>query len=177
MADILFNTPENQTIGTEALIACLNTGTKDAPVWSPIGIRVTSSTAEYDWGKEDSQDILGNAYSTMKKPIITQGFDPWPLSNGDAAQHQIWVDAIKNQDNNALTNKDMLRIHMYAGTKNTAVFAERYESSAILVNSIGGEGGGNLGMPITVTYGGTRTTGTVAVSDGQFVFTPDSEGL
>lgn len=177
MADITFNTPENQTIGTETLIACLNVGTHDEPEWAPIGIRVTSSTAEYDWQKETSQDILGNAYSNMKKPIITQGFDPWPLSNGDKAQLQIWKDGIVNQDAPAMSNKDMLRIHKYSGEVNSAVFAERYESCAIEINSLGGEGGGNLSMPITVTYGGTRTTGTVNTADGAFVFTPDTASL
>lgn len=172
-----FNTVEGQTIATETLIACLNTGTKEAPVWSPIGIRVTSSNAEYDWQRETGQDILGNAYSSMKKPIITQPFDPWPLSNGDAAQHLIWTDGIKNQDAQAMSNMDMLRIHKYAGTANTAVFAERYESCAIEIGGIGGDGGGNLGMPITVTYGGTRTTGTVAIANGEFAFTPDNSGL
>lgn len=175
MADYIFNTVENQTIATESLIACLNTGTKEAPVWSPIGIRVTSSTAEYDWQKEDYQDILGTTYSDMKKPIITQNFDPWPLSNGDAAQYNIWKDGIVNQNAQAMANKDMLRIHKYAGTANTAVFAERYESCAVVINSEGGEGGGNLSMPITVTYGGNRTIGTVAVVDGAFVYTPETD--
>ena len=38
-------------------------------------------------------------------------------------------------------------------------------------SSLGGEGGGNIGMPIDVTYGGKRTTGTAAVSDGTVTFT------
>ena len=175
MADNLkFNTVEGQTIARETLIACLNTGTKDAPEWSPVGIRVYSSQADYDWQRETQQDIVGNAYSAMKKPIITQAFDPWELSNGDAAQEQIWNDGVRRQDAQAMSGKDMLIIHKYAGTADTAVFAERYESCAIEITSIGGDGGGNLAMPINVTYGGTRTTGTVAVSGGAFTFTPDS---
>lgn len=172
--NINFNTPDGQTIAREALIACLNTGTKEAPKWSPVGIRVYSSSTEYDWQRETSQDIVGNAYSSMKKPIVTQSFEPWELSNGDAAQLQIWNDGIRNQDAQAMSNKDMLIIHKYAGTANTAVFAERYESCAIEITGLGGDGGGNLGMPINVTYGGTRTTGTVAVADGAFTFSPDS---
>lgn len=175
MADTMkFNTTDGQTIARETLIACLNTGTSDAPVWSPVGIRVYSSNAEYDWQKETNQDIIGNAYSTMKKPIVTQTFDPWELSGGDEAQLQIWNDGVRKQDAQAMSNKDMLIIHKYAGTANTAVFGERYQSCAIEVNSIGGDGGGNLAMPITVTYGGTRTVGTVAVADGKFTFTPDT---
>ena len=174
MAEMTFNTVEGQTIARETLIACLNTGTNDSPVWSPVGIRVYSSQADYDWQRETQQDIIGNAYSAMKKPIVTQSFDPWELSNGDAAQLQIWNDGIKNQDAQAMSGKDMLIIHKYAGTKDTAVFGERYAACAIEINSIGGDGGGNLAMPITVTYGGTRTTGTVKVAAGAFTFTPDS---
>ncbi len=172
--NITFNTAENQTIARETMIACLNTGTVSAPVWSPIGIRTTGSSAEFDWQKEDSQDILGNTYSSLKKPIVTQSFDPWPLANGDAAQLQIWNDGVRKQDSAAMASKDMLIVHKYAGTANTAVFAERYKSCAIEISSLGGDGGGNLGMPINVTYGGERITGTVSVSSGTFTFSPDS---
>lgn len=178
MADnINFNTPEGQTVARETLIACLNTGETANPVWSPVGIRVYSSSAEYDWQRETNQDIIGNSYSNMKKPIITQSFDPWELNNGDEAQANIWNDGIRRQDAQAMSNKDMLIIHKYAGTANTAVFAERYSSCAVEINSLGGDGGGNLGMPITVTYGGVRTIGTVSVSDGEFTFTPDDQAL
>lgn len=178
MADNLnFVTAEGQTIARETLIACLNTGISDAPLWSPVGIRVYSSTAEYDWQKEINQDIMGNVFPSMKKPVITQSFDPWELSGGDAAQLQIWNDGIRKQDTQAMSNKDMLIIHKYAGTANTAVFGERYRSCAVEVNGLGGDGGGNLAMPITITYGGARTTGTVAVVDGGFDFTPDSDSL
>lgn len=172
-----FNTTSGQTIARETLIACLNTGNKESPEWSPVGIRVTSSSAEYDWQRETSQDILGNSYSSMKKPIITQSFDPWELTNGDEAQAMIWNKGIRDQDAQAMTAYDMLIIHKYAGTANTAVFGERYAACAIEISSLGGDGGGNLAMPITVTYGGERTTGTVAVSDGAFVFTPDTASL
>lgn len=177
MADITFNTPSGQTIARETLIACLNIGEKSSPKWAPVGIRVTSSQADYDWQRETSQDILGNTYATMKKPTITQSFDPWELSNGDEAQLLIWNKGIREQDAQAMSNQDMLIIHKYAGTANTAVFAERYESCAIEISSLGGDGGGNIGMPITVTYGGIRTVGTVAVANGEFNFTPDSAGL
>ena len=69
----------------------------------------------------------------------------------------------------------MLIVHLYAGTADTAVFAERYSSCAIKTSSLGGEGGGNIGMPIDVTYGGVRTTGTAAISKGTVTFTADGE--
>ena len=174
MADYTFNTTPGQTVGRELLIAYLNTGTNSEPVWSPIGKRVEDSSAEYDWSDETKQDILGSTWGTMKKPVITQTFDPCELDAGDDAQKKIWNLAVVQQDAQALANMDMLIVHLYAGTANTAVFAERYESCMIKPSSLGGEGGGNIGMPIDVTYGGKRTIGTAAISNGTVTFTAEN---
>lgn len=175
MADLTFNTTSGQTIARELVIACLNTGTSSSPTWTPIGKRVEDSSEEMDWSKESIQDILGQTYTTMKKPVITQSFDPMDLEAGDAALEKLWNLAIKDQNAQALQAQDMLIVHKYAGTATTAVFAERYAACAIAITSLGGEGGGNIGMPIEVTYGGARTTGTAAIaSGGAITFTPDT---
>ena len=171
MADATFNTAENQAVARELLLLYLNTGTKEAPVWSPLGKRVEDSSMEYDWQEESKTDIFGETFSNMKKPIIKQTFDPWELANGDAAQLKIWQTAIRDQDAQALCNMDMLVVHLYAGA-NDAAFAERYDGSAVETTGLGGAGGGNIGMPITVTFGGTRTIGTAKVADGVVTFTP-----
>ena len=173
MADMTFVTPENQAVGRALLVLYVNTGSKEAPTWSPIGKRVEDSSMELDWQRESKKDILDNTYSTMKDPIITQSFDPWELSNGDAAQLSIWNKAVRDHDAQALANMDMLIVHLYAGAKD-ASFAERYESSAVEVTGLGGAGGGNIGMPITVTFGGTRTKGTAKVNNGTVTFTPEA---
>ena len=175
MADISFNTTSGQTIKRELLVAYLNTSATSTPVWSPLGKRVTDSEQSYDWSEDSSQDILGNTWSTMKKPVISQDFDPYDLDGGDVAALKIWNMAIKDQNYTALASQDMLIVHLYAGTADTAMFAERYAACSIRPSSLGGEGGGNLGMPISVTYGGQRTTGTVSVSTaGVVTFTPDT---
>lgn len=174
MADLEFNTASGQTVDRELLIAYLNTGTTSAPVWSPIGSRVTDSSMEYDWQEESSKDILGTTRSTMKKPIITQTFDPCDLDAGDAAVLKIWNLAVKEQNVAALTNQDMLIVHLYAGTKDTAAFAERYSACMVKPSSLGGEGGGFVGMPMDITYGGARTVGTAAVSAGTVTFQADT---
>ena len=174
MADLEFNTASGQTVDRELLIAYLNTGTTSAPVWSPLGSRVTDSSMEYDWREESNKDILGTTRSTMKKPIIAQTFDPCDLDAGDAAVLKIWNLAVKEQNVSALTNQDMLIVHLYAGTKDTAAFAERYSACMVKPSSLGGEGGGFVGMPMDVTYGGTRTVGTAAVSAGTVTFTADT---
>ena len=174
MADAKFNTAAGQTIARELLIAYLNTAepaeAHDTPVWSPIGKRVEDSSEEFDWGEETTQDILGNTWTTMKKPTISQSFDPLPLDAGDAASTHIWTLAVKEQNAQALANMDMLICHFYADDESKN-FAERYESCAVRVSSLGGEGGGNIGMPIEVTYGGTRTVGTATNTKGAVTFT------
>ena len=171
MSDISFNTTAGQTVDRALMIAYLNTGTNSAPVWSPLGKRVEDSSAEYDWSDETKQDILGNTWATMKKPVVTQTFDPCELDASDVAQQKIWNLAVVQQDAAALANQDMLIVHLYAGTATTAAVEERYEACMVKPSSLGGEGGGNIGMPIDVTYGGKRTTGTAAVSDGTVTFT------
>lgn len=173
MASYDFNTKENQTIAREMLVLFLNTGETATPKWSPIGKRVEDSSMELDWSRESKKDIMGNTYTTMKKPVVTQSFDPWELSKGDAAQEAIWKEAFVEQNAQSLCSKDMLLVHKYAGTEETAMFAERYAACSIEVTGLGGEGGGNVGMPITVTFGGDRTIGTAAVAGGTVTFSPE----
>ena len=175
MAELTFNTPSGQTIARELLIAYLNTGTAAAPVWSPLGKRVEDSSTELDWESEITRDILGATYGTLKKPKITQTFEPWDLDAADEAQLKIWNLAVNEQNPQALAALDMLIVHFYAG-ESSAPFAERYAACMAEVTGLGGEGGGNIGMPITVTYGGTRTVGTATkdAATGAITFTPDT---
>jgi hypothetical protein len=167
MAEYNFTTNPGETVARELLVAYLNTGSKESPVWSPLGKRVEDSSAEYDWGESTSQDIIGNTWAKMKKPIITQTFEPCDLDAGDAAQQKIWQLAVVEQNAPALANMDVLIAHLYAG------FGERYESSMVKPSSLGGEGGGSIGMPIDITYGGNRTIGSVTNTSGTVKFTAE----
>ena len=118
-----------------------------------------------DWSTDTKQDILGHTFTTMKKPTITQTFDPIPLDPGDAAAVKMWNLAVKDQDAQALANQDMMIGHFYA-TSGEAMFAERYDACAIAITGIGGEGGGTLNITSEITYGGTRTVGTVKKGSG-----------
>lgn len=169
MAELTFNTQAGAVVERKLLILYLNTGTKEAPVWSPIGKRVEDSSAEYDWSEESKNDILGDTYTTLKKPIITQTFEPCELDAGDVAQVKIWNQAIRDQDVAAMANNDLLVVHAYAGTADTAVFAERYPASAVKPSGLGGSS--NVGMPIDVTFGGKRAIGTASVGEDGVTFT------
>lgn len=164
-----FNTPAGQPIARELLIAYINTGgSEGSPTWSAIGNRVEDSSEEFDWSEESTQDILGTTRTTMKKPIITQSFDPLPLDADDTAAQYIWDLAVKQQNAQALAAQDMLIAHFYADESRN--FAERYDGCSVRVTSLGGEGGGNISMPIEVTYGGKRTVGTVSNEGGTVTF-------
>lgn len=67
------------------LILYLNTGTSSTPTWSAIGKYVSDSSMEYDWGEETNTDILGNTYTTIKPPTITQSFDTLKPTTKDSA--------------------------------------------------------------------------------------------
>lgn len=172
MVDISFNTPAGAVAERRLLILFLNTGTTSTPVWSPVGKRVEDSSEEFDWGENTKTDIFGKTYTTFKKPAITQDFDPCELDSADAAQVKIWNQSIKDQDVAAMANNDMLLVHAYAGTADTAVFAERYSACAVRPTGLGGST--EVGMPISVTFGGDRTVGTAAMSNGVPTFTPAS---
>lgn len=169
-----FKTPAGQTVDRDLLILYLNTGTGEAPVWSPIGKRVEDSSIEFDWSTETKQDILGGTYTTGKKATRTQTFDPCELDAGDVAQQKIWELAIVDDDINGLLNQDLLLVHYYTTNDDGDSFAERYPASAVLPTGLGGEGGGNIGMPIDVTFGGVRQKGSAVLSAGTVTFTPEA---
>lgn len=170
------NTPAGQTVDRKQYLCCGNYGTTSEPEWGVMGRRVEESSAEYDWSDESKTDILGDTYSTMKTPIISQTFDPCELDSGDEYQKKIVELAIVNQDAAALCNQDLLRIHLYLADESGNFFAERFPSSMVKPSGYGGEGGGTLTMPIDVTFGGTRAVGTATRdSSGVITFTPASE--
>lgn len=67
----------------------------------------------------------------------------------------------------------MLIVHFYAGEADKP-FAERFSSCSVRPTGLGGEGGGSVGMPLDVTYGGTRTTGAASRSGKAVTFTEEA---
>lgn len=167
------NTPAGQAAERKLYLCCGNYATTESPKWGKLGKRVEDSSAEMDWSEETKTDILGDTYSTMKTPIISQTFDPCEVDSGDEYQKHVIDLAIVQQDAQKLCNQDLLRIHLYLTDDAGNAFAERYPSSMVKPSSLGGEGGGSLTMPVDVTFGGTREVGTASVAeDGTITFAP-----
>lgn len=173
MKKYTFSTPPGQSIDRKLYLCCGNYGSANDPEWGRIGKHVEDSSAEMDWGEETKKNILGDTWTTMKTPVITQPFDPSDLDSGDKYQEHIWNLAVVEQNAAELCNQDLLRIHMYAVDENKQPFAERFHSSMVKPTGLGGAGGGNLTMPIDVTFGGEREIGTVTIdSNKKITFTP-----
>ena len=68
------------------------------------------------------------------------------------------------------------RLAVLKQLEDLAAWAEQNppETGNARITGLGGEGGGNIGMPITVTYGGVRTVGTATkdAATGSITFTP-----
>lgn len=172
MADVTFNTKQGEAIQRKLLLLFLNTGTSTAPEWNVVGKRVEDSSMEFDWGEESNTDILGNTYTTMKDPVITQSFDPCQLDSGDAAQIKVWNQSVRDHDTGAMTNNDVLVVHSYTGSAAEGAFAERYPASTVKPTGLGGSS--HVGMPIEVTFGGERQKGTAKKdAGGKLTFTPE----
>lgn len=171
-------TPAGQTVERQLYLVFGNYGTAEAPQWGALGKRVEDSAAEMDWGEETKQDILGDTYTTMKKPVISQTFDPCELDSGDEYQQYIWNLAMVDQNAAELCNQDLLRVHLYAVDEDGNAFAERFRSCMVKPTSLGGPGGGTLTMPIDITFGGERVKGTAAVdmTAKSVTFTPATTG-
>lgn len=169
MADYKFkiSTPAGQAAERKLYLVYGNTGTYEAPKWHVMGKRVEDSSSEEDWGEESMTDIIGDTYNTMKTPVTSQSFDPCPIDSGDEYQAKLVQHYVIDRDAQALSNQDLLRVHLYLTDDSDAyAFAERFPASMVKPSGLGGEGGGNLTMPVDVTFGGTREKGYVPVPTG-----------
>ena len=159
----------------EMLITALNTSESTTPKWSAMGVKVTESSINYDWGQETKKDIRGHVYTTAQTPEMTQSFSGSEIVGGDDVMNHLLNLAVVKKDHAALVNQDCLIIHTYLQDSAGKAFAERYQGCSVLVTTDGGEGGGVLASDIEVSYGGIRTTGTAAYADdGTITFTPDT---
>lgn len=177
MADFKFKigTPAGQTADRKLYAVYGNADTYENQDWHIMGSRVEDSSAENDHSTETKTDITGVTRGTMKVPTITQSFEPCEIDSNDKYQEKLLNLEVVEQDVAALSNQDLLRVHLYLVDDDGNAFAERYPSSMVEVTGLGGSGGGPLTAPVNVTFGGDRIKGTAKVVDGKVIFTPEDK--
>lgn len=165
MNKLEFITPEGQEPNREEFVLFVNTGTREAPDWQPLGSGNEDSSVSYDWNTSSATDILGNVKITANKPSRTQDLDPLPLTVGQKAVEYLWEKLVWEENVQAARNMDVLEVYKYARWKNGGgIAAKRYPSSGIFVTGHGGAGGAGLGMPLQVMFGGEKQMGKVEIS-------------
>lgn len=158
----------------DLLVTYLNVGTYESPTWAPLGRTSSDSSIERDWSVETKTGIYGEVFTNAKKPTKTQSFSDNDIIAGDDVQNHLLDIAVVKEDVSSVVGQDVLIAHLYLTDDASKPFAERYPSSAVVMTTTGGEGGGMLVSDIDVTYGGAREVGTVTNAGGTVTFTADS---
>lgn len=169
----IVTTGEGISATREMMITYLNTGSAEAPVWSAMGAKVTDSSIEYDWGLENSVDILGNTNAKAKTAQMTQSFGGSEIIAGNSVMNHLVDLAVVQKNAAKLVNQECLIVHTYLQDSEQHTFAERYPASAVIPTTIGGEGGAALVTDIDVTYGGARVVGYAEKTETGVKFTAD----
>jgi hypothetical protein len=153
------------------MLCCWNTSETETPAWHPIGSGVETSDIALELETNTIVDILGETTTTMGKPKLTQEFDGLFIKGSDPISqklYNLWL----AEDWGNLSGMDFLVIYGFAGTKDSEMDAVRYPSSAIVFSQLGGETFNTF--TFTVTFGGTKVTGTAAIASGVITFTETS---
>lgn len=170
MAEALaFNLTEGIEAQRKLLMTLVNVGTSAAKVWQLVGSGVEDSAIEYNVDKTKVTDILGITKAKVNKMEPTQSFTPYTVTGGDALQLQLY-NHYRNDRRAELSAYEVLVVHGYVGTADTAMESELHSNCTLSVDSIGGSS--YVDMPLTIDFSNDKTLGTTSVSAGTFTFTP-----
>ena len=89
----------------EMLITALDTSDSTTSKWSAMGVKVTESSINYDWGQETKKDILGHVYTNAQTPEMTQSFSGSEIVGGDDVMNHLLNLAVVEKDHAALVNQ------------------------------------------------------------------------
>lgn len=151
------------------LAAFLNTGTTETPVWSLIGKGVTGQTIGYNPQTNTEQYIHEDSATTSVDSYQVNIPTPQTAYAGDPVFD--YVDNLRQQraiGTDAET--DVLIVYLYT---QSPYKAEKCRA-AIQIDDFGGDGGASVVLNYTINLNGDPELGTVVITDGVPVFTPDS---
>ena len=172
MADATeFNLADGIEAQRKLLYTLVNVGTSETPVWQLVGAGIEDSSIEYNTDKTKTTDILGLTHTKVNRTEPTQSLTPYTVVGGDALQVKLY-NQMRNQEYAEMSDYEVLIVHGYVGTADTAMESELHAGCTISIDSVGGSS--YVDMPITIDFSNEKTLGTTAVAAGVFTFTPNA---
>lgn len=175
----IFTADTNSTIARKSLVTYVNVATAQNPSWYALGYHCDDSSISIEMDTTTNSDILGNTFTDVGIPQLSQDLDPLPITTGTQDARNAFMQRIHNLrmagDYTRFSNAfDCLIVYLYAG--NNAVNpvqydAQRYPESTISLGDFGGSADAPLSQGITVNFGGMMQVGYVTIVDNVVTFT------
>lgn len=171
----IFTETTNSTIARKSLVTYVNVGTPQAPEWYALGYHCDDSSISIEMDSDTSTDILGNTFTDVGSPQLSQDLDPFPITTGTNDSKNKFMQKIHDLrmvgDYTKFSNAfDCLIVYFYAGKDEgggTIKYdAQRYPESTITLGDFGGSADSPLSQGITINYGGQMEVGYVT-KDGE----------
>lgn len=165
-----------QTVARKELVAYVKVNN----TWVPIGWHCTDSSMNVEIDTDTQKDILGNVFTNVSIPELSQEFDPLPIRQNP---QNVGVDALQQllhdqwMSQNFSGTYDTLIVYLYAGVLDSnpqKYDAHRFPASTIVPGDFGGSADEPLNRPITVNFGGMMEQGTVTINEGVVTYTKNN---
>ena len=153
------------------LMAFLNTGTKEAPVWSKMGKGITSQVLSYNPATTSETYIDEDSATTNLDSYSVNIATPQTAYAGNVVFD--YVDGLRqNRAIGADAETEVLLVYAYAKTTDNTFKAER-NRAVLQIDDFGGEGGGSVVLNYTVNLNGDPEIGTAKIEGGTVTFTAE----
>lgn len=158
---------ENKIKRSEVM-AFLNTGTTEAPVWARMGKGITSQVVSYNPATTSETYIDEDSATTNLDSYSVNISTPQTAYAGNAVFD--YVDNLRqNRAVGADAQAEVLLVYQYAKVEEGVYKAER-NNAVLQIDDFGGEGGGSVVLNYTVNLNGNPTLGTATVANGTVTF-------
>ena len=153
------------------LMAFLNTGTADEPVWSRMGKGITSQVLAYNPATTSETYIDEDSATTNLDSYSVNISTPQTAYAGNAVFD--FVDELrKTRAVGSDAQAEVLLVYAYDKAEGGGYRAER-NNAVLQIDDFGGEGGGSVVLNYTVNLNGNPTFGTATVEGGTVTFTAE----
>lgn len=163
--------PEEKKIYTPKVALFLNTATKESPTWKRVGKGVTSLNINYNPQTSTEQYIHEDSATTSTDSYQVASDLPLTCYAGEPIFE--YLDAIRlARGVGSAAACDVLLVYLYT----TSPYKAERNAGNIAINDFGGDAGSPVVLNAGLSFNGDPEKGTVVVTDGVPVFTPDVAG-